>query len=243
MDSLYGFLPFLRSGIASKIAQEDDTTKVGHLQRTSIDASVTLDLPSTTPITKSVQLLGPGDVINVAQEAYIRTEPAENNFEFDANLLPFIEFFEEDFLWRYTAANPGASSPERLRPWLALIVLKDAEFDITPQDTNALPASFTLKSGVLMSDVMHPSSQHWAFGHVQINDPKGDITAINTATDNYNDLISRIPTEPDIAFSRLLSSRKLQAGTSYTAFLIPAFELGRLAGLGADENLLATVGT
>ena len=39
---------------------------------------------------------------------------------------------------------------------------------------------------------------------------------------------------PDLAYSRLMCPRLLDVNTSYDAFIIPAFESGRLAGLGLD---------
>ena len=36
-----------------------------------------------------------------------------------------IEFYDEDFPWRYTPAAPDGG---KLRPWIALIVLKETEF-------------------------------------------------------------------------------------------------------------------
>ena len=41
---------------------------------------------------------------------------------FEPNYLAFIEFYDEDFLWRYT---PARANDARLRPWLALLVLEE----------------------------------------------------------------------------------------------------------------------
>ena len=41
---------------------------------------------------------------------------------------------------------------------------------------------------------------------------------------------------PNLGCSRLLCPRRLKANTRYTACLIPAFEKGRLAGIGKPEN-------
>ena len=38
-----------------------------------------------------------------------------------------IEFYDEDFPFRYTPASP-ANGSKHLRPWLALFVLKENEF-------------------------------------------------------------------------------------------------------------------
>ena len=46
------------------------------------------------------------------------------------------------------------------------------------------------------------------------------------------------PPQPDTACSRILCPRKLEPKTGYHAFLVPAFESGRLAGLGLDPQPL-----
>jgi hypothetical protein len=179
-------------------------------------------------------------------------------------LLPFIEFFEEDFLWRYTpakpfeqeilpATNPAQFKPPRLRPWLALMVLKNSEFTIIPA-TTSLPAKLVLNDAsavapqvpAIMDNIMHPVTEHWAFGHVQASDPDlvqiGGTGATN-AVQYADNFIANIANNPELGLCRLLSSRKLEANTSYTAFLIPAFESGRQAGLGASAQDLAAIPT
>ena len=55
-------------------------------------------------------------------------------------------------------------------------------------------------------------------------------------------MLQRLETEldknPNVGCSRLLCPRRLKPETEYAAFLIPAFEKGRLAGLGADISLI-----
>ena len=73
-------------------------------------------------------LYGPGDVIGVDPRAIVRTDPRDQITNFEPNYLPCIEFYDEDFPWRYSPAVPDPATG-RLRPWLALIVLTDDEFD------------------------------------------------------------------------------------------------------------------
>ena len=47
-------------------------------------------------------------------------EPAHWVTNFEPNYLAAIEFYDEDFPWRYTPAAPDG---RRLLPWLALVVL------------------------------------------------------------------------------------------------------------------------
>ena len=47
---------------------------------------------------------------------------------------------------------------------------------------------------------------------------------------------------PGAVISRLVCPRRLDPETRYTAFLVPAFETGRLAGLGSDTFTIDTAG-
>ena len=49
-----------------------------------------------------------------------------------------------------------------------------------------------------------------------------------------NNLGNILGVNPDNASSRLLCPRKLKENTAYHAFVIPAFECGRLAGLALE---------
>lgn len=225
--SLYGFLPYIRRGLANNITQEDLPSSPLPQVRATINVTAHLDGAALLP--QDVELIGPIDILNIAPDVILRTEPMEHVYDFDANLLPFIEFYEEDFLWRYTPAKP-VSGTKKLRPWLALMVLKNDEFTINfPTETEKPPY---LTVNVNINDVLHPNDQHWAFAHVQVNNPLKKTAQVSDELDNISDLITNLPSDPERSFCRLLSSRKLEKDTEYTAFLIPAFEAGRLAGLG-----------
>jgi hypothetical protein len=53
-------------------------------------------------------------------------------------------------------------------------------------------------------------------------------------------LLDVLDDDPDLALSRVLCPRRLEPGRAYHAFLVPAFETGRLAGLGLDPSLAPT---
>ena len=63
-----------------------------------------------------------------------------------------------------------------------------------------------------------------------------------TTTVNSEAVLQRLEAEldknPNVGCSRLLCPRRLKPETEYAVFLIPAFEKGRLAGLGADISLI-----
>ena len=82
---------------------------------------------ATETFRKNVDLYGPGDIVGIDPRAIIRTDPRHWITDFEPNYLPFVEFYDEDFPWRYT---PAAPSPDRsgCTPWLTLVVLEEGEF-------------------------------------------------------------------------------------------------------------------
>ena len=216
----YQFHSWTRRGIASMISEKDDlgantsTTK----ERVGISLPVLLN---DSALSKNFNLIGPGDIIGVNRDMIVRTCPLNWITNFEANYLALIEFYDEDFLWRYT---PASADGKKLRPWLFLLVLKEGEFDRTSR-TTPLP-SITLKS----PDVFPPANESWLWAHVH-NDMNVPADQQSNFADFVNTLNANVNTDPDQLYCRLLSPRKLEANIAYHAFLIPAFESGRLAGL------------
>ena len=54
--------------------------------------------------------------------AIVRLEPRDWITNFESNYFPAIDFYDEDFPWRYTPAAPDGTGL-KLRPWVALVVL------------------------------------------------------------------------------------------------------------------------
>ncbi|KAA9038474.1 hypothetical protein FW778_13000 [Ginsengibacter hankyongi] len=235
----YGFLPWARQGVASKISETDtlgssDGTAIARadlsaeldVQYTNLDGSVQVNT-----ITKQIQVVGPGDVKSIDTRAIVRTEPRRGVMNYEDNGLPYIEFYEEDFLWRYspaTAANPNGNHT-RLRPWLALVALQDDEY-ILKQNPGGLP--FISVDQASFDKAFHHQDDTWAFAHVHFNNKLANLSGAAMQPEVNADLSN----DPDVAVSRLLCPRKLAKNTAFTAFVIPAFETGRLAGLGIDNS-------
>jgi hypothetical protein len=229
----YTFLPWLRQGLANQIvaggvppgSSRTTIEVVLRLQATSANVSL------TETITRPVPLYGPGDVIGIDRRAVVKTDPCDRTTNFEANYLPHIEFYDEDFPWRYT---PEPVAGHRLRPWIALVVLKEDEFeDHGHGGDRPLPCI----SVDMPETLFPPFEQLWAWAHVQVNGDlaateaevvSGDMTAV------LPKLESLLRMSPDVAYSRLLSPRRLDVSTTYHAFVVPAFEAGRRAGLGHD---------
>jgi hypothetical protein len=231
----YSFLPWARQGLGIYIREEDQDHAV--TVRGSIEVNLKLEGQrigggaATEPIQRAVQLYGPGDIIGIDPRIIVRTEPRHWITNFETNYLPFIEFYEEDFPWRYT---PTELPPDgkRLRPWLALVVLEEGEFI---ENTNVLGRPLPFIDVADVVNKFQPFEELWAWAHVHVNGGLGSYT--DDATALAAKLDAALKTDRDVAYSRLLCPRILKANAAYHAFLVPGFETGRLAGLGLDPTL------
>ena len=215
----YSFLPWLRRGIANEIA----IPAVGARATVNVTLTVASDVATTTLPPRPVQLVGPGDIIGLLANAVVRTEPRHWIADFEPNYLACVDFYDEDFPWRYTPEPPDRSR-HRLTPWISLLLLKDGEFTRNDSPSRPLP-SVTLK-GVTASTVLPPADQLWAWAHVHMN---GTFGAAHTP--DLGALEATLRADPDAGFSRLLGPRRLEPNTGYHGFVIPSFEVGRKAGL------------
>lgn len=227
----YSFLPWLRQGIANKIVEPDNLGAPipanSSMAKERPELRVKLSL-NTTEISKKIKLHGPGDILGINNDAVLKVHPKAGTQDFESNALAYIEFYEEDFPWRYTPAD-RLDMEKRLRPWLFLIVAKEGEYDFQ-NDGNGLP--FVSIKNEFAQSVFPSQSETWAWAHVHVNHSLGSG---NLQTNLENELSNN----PDIAYSRLICPRRLERteeGVKYHAFLIPTFETGRLAGLGEDPK-------
>src|SRR5688572_2133695 len=220
----YQFQSWSRKGIGAHINEQDTlgnpAAPLPAAERASVPIGVSINATPQTP--KNFALIGPGDIIGVHRDMIVRTEPRNWITNFEPNYLPFIEFYDEDFPWRYTPAKPEG---QHLRPWIFLLVLKEGEY---ARDDRRLPLPVI---NVKTRDAFPPSDETWLFAHVHTEQdiPRGDLSDLEQYLKSLQEAVS---TDPDKIYSRLLSPRHLEPNQSYTAFLVPGFEVGRLAGLG-----------
>jgi len=232
----YSFLPWLRQGLANQITSADFDANV------KVRAQVRVDLElsgnkvgggvETVPVSRDVALFGPGDIQGIETRAIVRTEPRDWATNFEPNYLAHIEFYDEDFPWRYTPAAPD-SGLSRLRPWIALIVLRDDEFT-AGTDARNRPLPYIDLADL---SILPPADELWAWAHVHVNkslaaaDDEFRSTDMNAVLPKLQALLN---SNPDHAYSRVVCPRKLEENQAYHAFVIPVFETGRRAGLGLD---------
>lgn len=231
----YTFLPWLRQGIANQIS---GTT--GNRATIPIDLSITGDTvegegQQSSVISKDIQIYGPGDITGIDSKAIVKVEPRNGITNFETNYLPYIEFYDEDFPWRYSPlANPTTGS-HRLKPWLALIVLKESEFTNGKNIKDKPLPYIQLEAGAQLQSL----DEAWAWGHVHVNRSlvkQEDQMIENDQEYVVKELEKLLNKNPDLAYSRIVCPRRLEEKESYYAFLVPTFESGRKAGLGEDPS-------
>ena len=231
--SKYTFLPWVKMGLGASISNNEKKLQ-GPRARVKVELSVKRfdreNNPSDAPpISKDFLLYGPGDITGILKSIIIRTQPRANDLNFEPNYFPFIEFSQPDFPWRYTPAVPSEDQPSgRLSPWLSLIVLKEQEFQRSPTtEPNLLP-----RIAINPESSLPDLDQCWGWAHTQ-------VTQEISSTESLRKILA---SEPHKVISRILSLRKLEPNTRYFAFVVPTFEVGRLAGLGLpiDSSIRGT---
>ena len=215
----YDFLSYVRRGAAADLDVADDPTQpVPYRGKLDVDVYVESSGGGQTQTDKAsanVRVHGPIDVVGIDPRHVIRTEPWDATPGFEPNYLAGIEFDHPDFPWLFT---PVKENGDRLRPWVALIALADGEYDEPKEPPGPLPViSVNVPAIAKLPDL----ADSWAWAHAQV--------AGGVGADTLDQILE---VDPGRATSRLLCPRRLDPSTHYTAFVVPAFEHGRLAGLG-----------
>lgn len=230
----YTFIPWLRQGLANHISGQTGVRATIGVDLTLTGEKVDGGTEVLPDIHQDIEIYGPGDIVGIEQSAIIKVEPKNWITNFEPNYLPYIEFYDEDFAWRYSPTTP---SGHRLYPWIMLVVLKDDEFKDGKNIKDRPLPYITTEAGVALP----PPEQLWAWAHIHVNkNIIGDPFTTNNATDVESKLDAMLKSDPDVAYSRIVSPRKLELKTSYHAFLVPVFETGLKAGLGQDPATAAT---
>ena len=210
----YTFLPWLRRGASSEITRVDGEGPAASRAAFPIEVSFNADLNASV----SLSLYGPGDVTGLDGRVVIRTWPRADVSSAESNYFPLIEFDQADLPWRYTPAR--ATDRDRLRPWLCLIALKETEIESYEPAGPDRPLSVV---NVKSAEALPRLDQSWAWAHVQVS---------GVQTIDASAMADILANEPERVLARLLCPRRLESRTAYRAFLVPTFEIGRLAGLG-----------
>jgi len=220
-NSSLTFLPWLRKGLGAGKAVFKGSIR-GSAEISMQMTNSAGDIYPNTPVSHEFLLRGPGDVLGFSPAAVERTEPKNGEEDFENNYFPYIIFKDADFPWRYSPEN--ADENGRLKPWIILLVLKNNEFELSRRTLKVKINNVNL---LPLPDL----NQSHAWAHVQL---AGDVPV------NIQEYINA---HPELCCSRLMCPRKLEPGIRYTAFVVPAYEVGRKAGLGIDldtKDLITT---
>ena len=220
----YRFLPWVRRGLAGRISDPDPIT-ADPPTHARFPVRVTLSTGETPGV--DLRLFGPGDVIGVDPRVITRTEPVRFARNFPPDQFAAVEFDPPDFPWMFTPAAPGAQN--RLRPWLVLVVVASQRgVAIRVARDRPLP-QLVIESPAVPGDELPDLSESWAWAHAHVVEASPPASVANYLRD-----------EPDLNVARVLCPRRLEPERDYFAGLVPAFEVGRLAGLGQDVPDSAT---
>ncbi|MFJ8085365.1 hypothetical protein ACIQ6Y_32860 [Streptomyces sp. NPDC096205] len=155
----------------------------------------------------ALSVVGPESVIGVDPGLFGRRTPAPGVTDAVTNDLVSVDVLAVDLPWRFT---PGAAEEgRRLRPWMVLVVVDAATSLLQP----GAPLPVLLTHRRELPDL----AESWAWSHVQ--------SAVGDTPDA--DVVPR----SDVA--RLVCPRRLEAGRSYIAAVVPAFRAGLDVGTGA----------
>ena len=168
-------------------------------------------------------LTGPGEISGIDTRTILRSYPEQNATNVESNYFPYLEFDQYDYPWRYSPesrfivndAGEKVQNP-RIRPWMSLILLMDAEIESIESDTSEGQLTKLRVSNRYLPDL----NQSWAWAHSQ-------IAALDQAEESFQEAIRN----PNRSISRIFCPRYLPVNTGFTAFLVPTFERGRMAGL------------
>ena len=222
------FLPWIRQGAAGAIATVDT---LGSRQPAVADVSVVLNVNTRALPPVALRLRGPADIIGIDRHQVVRTDPRPNTSDFEPNCFPSIEFDRADFPWLFTPARANTSG--QLRPWLCLVVVRQQDgvqlMSVPDAPLPQLRIAAPARPFLELPDL----KDSWAWAHGQ---------AAADGTVNPNAVGSALNGAPHLSLSRLVCPRLLTPNTDYLACVVPAFDLGRKAGLGqavADSELVA----
>ncbi|GAA4273765.1 hypothetical protein U6A24_02490 [Aquimarina gracilis] len=221
------FRSHVRQGMTT-IADHDNTGKRSKIninlkvKETNLKDNTSANLQ----IDKEVSILGPGDVTGLNTKIISKAFPNKNTSNFEPSQVPFIEFSEPDFVWRYSCKT--VNEGQNWIPWLSLIVLQsgnneDAEFTEERSTSKDLPPRIRIKSNAVLPDL----NQSWRWSHVN---------TIQTEGLSPKELENKIKNAPDQVICRQICARRLKPNTAYRAFLIPTYKIGAETALGNSNE-------
>ncbi|MGA7178841.1 MAG: hypothetical protein WBX11_04535 [Thiobacillaceae bacterium] len=233
MSIPYRFSPWARRGLA-RSHQNNDAANAALQVRAKVAIGLTLqakqDGNAVTADGKPVAavsgnlelaLYGPGDIIGIDSRLVVRTDPKPNVTNFEPNYLAIVDFDPPDFPWLLTPAK--ANPDQHLRPWLVLVVIDRAVARALPSVKAGQPLPSIVLTAAQAASELPDLNESWLWAHAQ---------AVSTISNDPAALASELKQYPERNISRLVCPRRLEPRHDYIACVVPAFDAGRLRGLG-----------
>ena len=213
----YTFLPFVRTGLAAALVPP-----AAGATRATVPVSVSVqdDKGGAQPVSRTVTLRGPGDVVGIDTAQVVRRVPSPHARNVEEAFLAHVEFDRPELPWLF---SPEAPVNNRLRPWLALVVV-DAQVSGIEPGPAELPNRLRTRLGELPS-----TADAWAWAHAQVAGKKAGPPSVA-------DRLSESHATTNL--SRLVCPRKLDPETHYVAAIVPLYDAGVKAGLGLPGGTL-----
>ncbi|MBA2770354.1 MAG: hypothetical protein H0U35_14750, partial [Sporichthyaceae bacterium] len=176
-------------------------------------------------------LNGPGDVVGIDPNQVVRTYPRAYTTDAEPNYLAAVDLDAPELPWLFTPR--GVPGTGHLPPWVVLVVVEDRPgVSITVPPGAPLPQ---LRIEASASDELPNLADSWAWAHVQLVEP-------STAAVTPDQVSATLAADPNRNVGRLICPRRLAAQRRWYAALVPAFDAGRVRGLGGAPAAAATVG-
>lgn len=226
MSIPYRFMPWARRGLA-RAHQNADAPGAPLALHPKVTIGLTLQAKQDGAVATAVSgnldltLYGPGDIIGLDSRLVVRTDPKPNVTNFEPNYLALVDFDPPDFPWLLTPARPNG---QRLRPWLVLVVLDRAVVPGLPRLKPGQPLPSVPLTAAQVASELPDLQESWLWAHAQA---VSEIEAGNPGA-----LAAELKQRPERNIARLVCPRRLQARHDYVACVVPAFDAGRLRGLG-----------
>lgn len=217
-----GLSQYIETGQKDQKGQNENQSEKDP-SRASIELTIKMEgtKPSGQPdyfdASRTLRLVGPGDIKQVKPAIISQIyPPAINTQRFNPTTMPFVEFYEADFPWRYTPlpVNDVNENNKICIPWLVLVAVNEDEYKLV-MDKGKKKVEFNL-SEERYNKVFPAESLFPKLAHVQVVEA-GDEEGI----------------------ARLLCASELENDQHITVFLLPAFETGRLSGLNQKYDEVA----
>jgi len=212
----YTFLPWVRTGIAQAVTAPLSGIRAGAHVSVAVQGG-----GRSVDVSQDLLVRGPGDVLSISPQQVIRRYPEDGHPRVEDSFLAHVEFDRPDFPWIF---SPAAPTGDQLAPWVTLVVLRTSHATLFPA-ADDLPAHVQ----TTMSE-LQPLDDASVWAHAQVAGPPDAATAGASVADRLTDAYAAQN------LSRVLCPRRLEPDESYLACLVPTYDAGVRAGLGATEE-------